>query len=217
MGEQNFEAMRRAMVTNQLRTTAVNDAAVVAALAAVPRERFVPAERASLAYVDTLIPLGGGRALNPPMVTGRLLTEAHPMPEDRVLVVGAATGYAVALLARLTASVVALEEDAALLAKLGPAFAGVADVSVVSGPLAAGWADGGPYDLILIDGAIETLPEALVAQLAEDGRLAAAVIEKGVSRLTIGRRAGAGFGTRAFVDAEAAVLPGFARPRAFSF
>jgi len=217
MSKQDFEAMRRAMVSNQLRTSAVNDAAVVAAMAAVPRERFVPPEWQTLAYLDTPVPLGGGRALNPPLVTGRLLTEAHPMPGDRTLVVGAATGYAAALLARLTASVVALEEDPALLAKLRETFSGISDVTVVSGPLAAGWADRGPYDLILIDGAVETLPEAIIGQLAEEGRLAAAVVERGVSRLVIGRRGGSGFGSLAFADADAVALPGFARPKAFSF
>src|SRR5688500_346544 len=110
MTEHNFEQMRRAMVASQLRTTGINDPRVVAAMGEVPRERFVPAGRAALAYADALIPLGGGRELNTPMSLGRLLTEAAPEPDDRALVIGAATGYAAAVLARLVASVVAVEE-----------------------------------------------------------------------------------------------------------
>jgi len=214
--EHNPETMRRAMVESQLRTTAVNDPRVVAAMGAVAREAYVPAERASLAYVDTAIPLGGGRSLNPPMVTGRLLTEAHVEPTDRALVVGAATGYAAAVLARLAASVVALEEDEALLGQ-ARAAALPAAVEVAGGPLSAGWAAGAPYDLILIDGAVEILPQTLIDQLADGGRLAAAVIENGVTRLVIGRKGGSGFGQYAFADADAAPLPGFARPSGFVF
>lgn len=213
MTEQNFESMRRAMVASQLRTTAVNDPRVIAAMGVVPRERHVPAERAALAYVDTLVPLGGARWLNPPMVTGLLLTEAAPQPEDRALVVGSATGYAAAVLAQLVRSVVALEADSALSANAPP----LANVEPVEGPLAEGWAAGAPYDLILIDGVIEALPDALIAQLAEGGRLATGLIERGVSRLVVGRRAAGGFGTTAFADAEAAPLPGFAPPPAFRF
>ncbi len=211
MTDQSFETMRRAMVASQLRTTAVNDPRVVAAMAEVPRERFVPADRAAIAYADIAVPLGGGRALSPPMALGKLLTELQLRPADRALVIGAATGYSAAILAKLVASVVALEEDAALnpAAPIG--------VRVVRGPLAEGWAEGAPYDAILIDGAVETVPEAIVAQLAEGGRLAAAVLEAGVSRLSVGRRAGAGFGLTAFADADAAPLPGFAPPPAFRF
>jgi protein-L-isoaspartate(D-aspartate) O-methyltransferase len=211
----DFEAMRRAMVASQLRTTAVNDARVVEAMRAVPRERHVPAARRALAYVDTLVPLGGGRWLNPPMVTGRLLTAAETQAGDRVLLVGAATGYTAAVLALLVASVTALEEDAALLklARETP----LANVTLAEGPLAAGVEGDAPYDLILIDGAVETIPPALIAQLAEGGRLTGALIENGVSRLVVGRKAGGGFGLTAFADAEAAPLPGFAPPPAFSF
>lgn len=216
MTEQSFESMRRAMVSSQLRTSAVNDPRVVAAMGRVPRERFVPAERAALAYVDTVVPLGGGRALNPPMATGRLLTEAAPEADDRALVVGAATGYAAAVLGRLVKSVVALEEDPALLA-LARTAPLPANVKLVEGPLPNGWAATAPYDLILVDGAIEMIPDALIAQLAEGGRLAAAIVERGVIRLVMGRKAGSGFGTIAFADAEAAPLPGFAPPPAFSF
>src|SRR5690349_19853880 len=114
MTEQNFEAMRRAMVDSQLRTTGVNDPRVVAAMAEVPRERFVPVERRGLAYMDRPVALGAGRALNIPEATGLLLTAAAVRASDKVLLVGAGSGYAAALLEKLAAHVVALEEDAAL-------------------------------------------------------------------------------------------------------
>jgi protein-L-isoaspartate(D-aspartate) O-methyltransferase len=214
--ELNFEHMRRAMVASQLRTSAVSDARVIAAMGNVPRERFVPRENAALAYIDRAIPLGAGRALNPPMTTGRMLTEAHPKAGDRALVVGGATGYASALLAELVGSVIALEDDDALIeiARQAPASS---SVSIVKGPLAAGWTKAAPYDLILIDGAVELVPQAIIDQLADGGRLATAIDDRGVTRLVIGRRSGKGFGLVAFADAEAAPLPGFSRPKGFSF
>lgn len=213
MTDSNFESMRAAMVASTLRPAAVNDPRVVAAMGAVPRERFVPAARAALAYTDASLPLVPGRELNNPLATGRLLTEARPAPGDRALVVGAATGYSAAVLARIGAVVVALEEDAAL-AEVAPAAEGVA---WVSGPLAEGWADGSPYDLILIDGAVEEIPDALIAQLADGGRLASGLVDHGVTRLVIGRKSGAAFGVASVADVAAAVLPGFGRPPAFSF
>ena len=212
----DFNHMRQAMVASQLRTTAVNDARVIAAMGAVPRERFVPQESAAIAYIDRAIPLGAGRALNPPMTTGRLLTEAHPKAEDSALVIGGATGYAAALLAELVASVVSLEEDATLLAVARQAPASTR-VSIVEGPLAAGWKKKAPYDLILIDGAVEVVPQAIIDQLADGGRLAAAIVDRGVARLSLGKRSGKGFGLVAFADAEAVPLPGFAQPKSFSF
>jgi protein-L-isoaspartate(D-aspartate) O-methyltransferase len=213
--EQSFEQMRRAMVASQLRTTGVNDPLVVAALGAVPRERFVPEGWRTLAYIDTLIRLESGRALNPPMVLGRLLNEARPKPCERSLVVGAATGYAAAVLAEIGLSVVSLEAEPSLAGQariaLGDAF------RLVEGPLEEGWASGAPYDLILIDGAVEFVPDALIAQLCDGGRLATGFAERGVTRLAIGRRVGMGFGLTCFADAETALLPGFVRPRQFSF
>lgn len=216
MTDFDFEHMRRAMVASQLRTTAVNDPRVIAAMGHVPRERFVPSENAAIAYIDRAIPLGSGRALNPPMTTGRLLTEAHPRAEDRALVIGGATGYAAALLAELVALVVSLEEDSALLqaARKAPV---PANISLVEGALVTGWKKSAPYDLILIDGAVEYVPQPIIDQLAEGGRLAAAILDRGVARLSIGRRSGGGFGLVAFADADAAPLPGFSRPKSFSF
>ena len=216
MTEHNFEHMRRAMVASQLRTTGVNDPRVIAAMGAVPRERFVPGDRVPVAYADALVPLGNGRDLNTPMSLGRMLTEAAPRPEDRALVIGAATGYAAAVLAELVASVVAVEEDPELLAVAREALDG-RKVKLVEGPLTKGYKAGAPYDLILIDGAVEFVPDAIVAQLAEHGRLAAALLDRGVARISIGRRGGAGFGMASVSDAASAVLPSFLKPRAFTF
>lgn len=215
MTKLDFENMRRAMVSNQLRTNAVTDPQVLAAMGAVPREHYVPAASAAAAYIDRAVPLGNGRALNPPLTTGRLLSEAAPQPGERALVVGCATGYAAALLARIGLSVVAVEEDAALAAQARAACP--ASVTFVDGPLSAGAPAEAPFDLILIDGAVEQIPQTLVKQLVDGGRLAAAVNDRGVTRLAIGRKAGPGFGLTQFVDAEAVALPGFARPREFAF
>jgi len=218
MNEHNFEHMRWAMVASQLRTTGVNDPRVLAAIGAVPRERFVPAGRIGMAYADALVPLGGGRELNTPMSLGRMLTEAGPRAEDRVMIIGAATGYAAAVLAELVHSVVAVEEDATLLAAARDALGNDNDnVQFVEGPLTLGHAAGAPYDLIVIDGAVEFVPDEIVDQLAENGRLAAAMLVRGVAQISIGRRGGAGFGMAAVSDAASAILPGFQKPRGFSF
>ncbi|HYZ48949.1 MAG TPA: protein-L-isoaspartate O-methyltransferase [Sphingomonas sp.] len=216
MTELNFEAMRRAMVEGQLRTTGVNDPRVVAAMAVVPRERFVPAEWRALAYMDRPVPLGGGRALNLPEATGLLLTAATVRPSDRVLVVGAGTGYAAALLARLADRVVALEEDSQLLAAARLALAGER-VEIVEGPLEEGWPAGAPYDLIMLDGLVEHIPDALVEQLHDGGRFICALLDDGASRLAVGRKSGGAFGLELFADCEAVTLPGFAKPKSFVF
>ena len=216
MTEHNFEHMRRAMVASQLRTTGTNDPRVLAAMGEVARERFVPAERVSLAYADALVPLKPGRDFNSPMALGRLLTEAAPRRGERAMAIGVATGYAAAVLARLVGPCLAVEEDAELAAAARASLAG-SEVELVEAPLAGGYPAGAPYDRILIDGAVEFVPDALIGQLADGGRLATGLLENGVTRLAIGRRAGEGFGVAAFADAAAAILPGFAKPRAFRF
>ena len=216
MTEQNFDHMRAAMIASQLRTTGTNDPRVLAAMGEVPRERFVPAARMSLAYADALVPLKPGRDFNSPMALGRLLTEAAPKPGERALAIGVASGYAAAVLERLVGPLIALEEDGELAAAARANLAGTG-VELVEGALPEGWKAGAPYDLILIDGAVESVPDGLIAQLAEGGRLAAGLAENGVTRLAIGRRAGEGFGMTAFADAAAAILPGFGKPRAFKF
>lgn len=212
----DFAEMREAMVESQLRSTAVDDPRVVRAMARVPREAFVPADKRALAYAEMLLPIGEGRRLNLPMATGKLLTELALTPADKVLVVGAATGYAAAVCAELAAMVIALEEPP-LAEAAASALAGYANVEPVSGPLNEGWAAAAPYDAILIDGAVEQVPDAITDQLAEGGRLVAALIDKGISRLAFGRQQGGAFGMTEFADAQSTILPGFERPKSFTF
>ena len=216
MTEHNFEQMRRAMVASQLRTTGVSDARVVAAMGAVPRERFVPTDRMSVAYADSSVPLGHGRGLNSPMALGRLLTEAKLNGSEKTLVVGAGTGYSAAVLKHLVGSVVSLEEQPELAAAARGALADSGG-EVVEGPLNQGQAQGGPYDFILIDGAVEHVPQAIIDQVADGGHIAAPILDNGVARLSVGRVVGGAFGAVAYSDADAPVLPGFQKPRGFSF
>ena len=210
-------AFRQAMVASQLRPNDVNDARVVTAMATVAREDFVPGIAPDLAYRDRALPLGGGRFQNPPLATARLLTEAEIVRGDRVLLIGAATGYTAAIVAQLGAQVVAVESDPALVATARTALAGVSGIELVEGPMAAGHPADAPYDVLLVDGAIEELPEALLGQLRVDGRIAMGVAQNGVTRLAVGRRTAGGHGAVPFADSECVVLPGFVRPAAFRF
>ncbi len=216
-GASRFEAMRHAMVASQLRTSGVNDARVVEAMAVTPREEFLPEAHRAIAYRDTLLPLFGGRRHNSPLATGLLLTHAEIAPSDRVLLIGAAGGYAAALLAQIAGSVVAVEEETSLAALARTALGRYGNVEVVEGPLAAGADKAGPYDLLIVDGAVEHLPDALLAQLKPGGRVATGVVDRGVTRLATGRRTEGGFGLIDFLDIECAVLPGFERLRTFQF
>ncbi len=208
--------MRSAMIDSQLRTNDVIDPAVIAAMGAVAREAHVPAALASVAYMDRAIALGHGRVLNAPLVTGRMLVAAAIRPGMRVLLIGGAAGYTAALLAELGAEVHAVEEQAELMAMAKAATRG-ANIHWVTGPLAAGAPDAAPFDRIVIDGAIETLPPALVDQLADGGRLIAARREGAVTRLVQGVKAGGAVPLRSFADMDAAPLPGFAAPAGFRF
>lgn len=208
--------MRSAMIDSQLRTNDVIDPAVIAAMSSVAREAHVPAALASVAYMDRAIALGHGRVLNAPLVTGRMLVAAAIRPGMRVLLIGSAAGYTAALLATLGAEVHAVEEQAELMA-MAKAATDAANIHWVTGPLAAGAPDAAPFDRIVIDGAIETLPQALVDQLVDGGRLIAAQREGAVTRLVQGVKAGGAVPLRSFADMDAAPLPGFAAPAGFRF
>jgi protein-L-isoaspartate(D-aspartate) O-methyltransferase len=215
--KQDMTAMRHAMVASQLRTNAVSDPRVVAAMDLVPREAFLPEAVAELAYRDTSVPLSHGRAQNVPIATGRLLTQAELRATDRVLLIGAAGGYTAAVLAELVASVVAVESDPALLAIARTALASHANVTVVDAPLYEGHASDGPFDVLFIDGAVEAVPQALVDQLAIGGRIVSGIADRGVTRLAAGRRTAGGFALLDFADIDCVPLPGFASPRSFTF
>lgn len=212
-----YEVMRHAMVASQLRTNAVSDPRVVAAMARVPREAFLPVEAQAIAYRDTALPLGGGRFQNVPIATGRLLTEAYLLPGDKVLLIGAAGGYTAAVLAELVASVVAVECDAGLAALARNALAGNEKVTLVEGALEAGHADGAPYDVLMIDGSVERVSDSLIAQLRDGGRVVSGIADRGITRLAAGSKTGGGFALLDFADIDCVPLPGFARAKTFTF
>lgn len=208
----DYAAARASMVDTQLRPEGVNFRPVVEAMAAVPREEFVAPDAKPLAYIDRVVPMGAGRLMNGPVVTGKLLTEMTPLRGERSLVIGCGTGYSAAVLGEMGLDVVGLESSAELASR-----ARQNGINAVEGPLEEGWKAGAPYDLILIDGAIQYIPEAIVAQLTSHGRLGTALMDKGITRLVVGRRAGEGFGLHSMADSGAAVLPGFSKPRTFTF
>ena len=209
-------AAREAMIDSQLKPCGVVNPRTSAAFFAVAREDFVAEGRRGLAYVDAAQPLGNGRELLSPLSLGLLVEEAHVMPGETALVVGAATGYSAAILAHLGARVTALESDPALAARARAALADTARVQ--EGPLEAGASFGSPYDLILIDGGVEIVPDTLIAQLAEGGRMVAIVHgSDGVGRASKGvKRAGA-VRLEPFAEAAAAILPPFRKAPAFQF
>lgn len=217
----DFAAARHNMVENQLRTNRVVDPLVIEAMDAVPRERFVPKQMRGIAYVDEDVDLGGGRFLMEPLVLARLLQSAEIRPTDMVLDVGCGSGYATAVIARMASTVVALESDAEVAAGASAVLdeLGVVNAAVVTGPLAAGYADQGPYDVIVMEGQVPEIPSALCAQLADGGRLVAVVCDDdtGVGRLTVVTRAGNSFGRRALFDGSTRRLAGFEKRPGFVF
>jgi protein-L-isoaspartate(D-aspartate) O-methyltransferase len=216
----DYAQARRAMVDRQVRPADVTDLRIQAAMLEVPREVYVPAERRAMTYLDEDVPVNArGRALLKPMVFAKLIQAARIGETDRVLDVGCVTGYSAAVLAKLAGSVIALEEDEALALAAGAtlAQAGVSNVSVVGGRLTAGWPQGAPYDAIVLEGAAEIVPDSLLSQLKEGGRLVAVVGRAPLGKATIFRMvAGRATATPLF-DAAAPLLPGFVKPVAFVF
>jgi protein-L-isoaspartate(D-aspartate) O-methyltransferase len=229
----DFRAARRAMVDGQIRTNGVTNLDLIGAMLDVPREAFVPERQTALAYLDRDLPLpsrsGAPRYLIKPEVTAKLIQAADVTPQDRVLVVGAATGYSAAIMSRLAAKVVALEEDLGLaeIAQANLRHLGVTNVTVATGSLSAGWPATAPYDVILLEGGVETVPQPLFDELSADGQLvtvvyegrgdAAGPIDGKIGKATVYRDVKGEVGGRALFDASAPLLPGFAKARAFVF
>lgn len=181
---------RRAMIDSQLRVSGVNSPAILNAFNAVPREDFVPAERRPVAYMDRAVPLGEGRSLAPALTYGQMLEAAQTTQDDTVLVISA-NGYLAALAAPLAASVTRADSLEA--------------------------AEGGPYSLILIDGAAEVLPDSLAPLLAEGGRIVTGIADRGVTRLALARPALGKIVATPLSEADFAILPEFAAPKKWSF
>jgi protein-L-isoaspartate(D-aspartate) O-methyltransferase len=217
----DFAAARRNMVDGQVRTADVTDHRLLAAMLSVPRERFVPSASASIAYLDLDLAVGEGalsaRRLLKPMVLAKLLQAAGVGVYDRVLDVGCATGYAAAVLGKLADEVIALEQDTALAKVANETLAHEGNVTVVIGPLSAGWPDAAPYDVILLDGATEVPPQALCRQLKSGGRLVCVEGCGPGAKAMLYRRSGEESGGRPIFDAAAPVLPGFVKPPVFAF
>ena len=217
----DFVLARRNMVDGQLRPNRVNNAQILAAVGELPRESFLPEGLKSVAYSDEDVPLGNGRFLMEPMVLARLIQTLQVGPEDKALVVASGKGYGAALLARLVKSVVAVESDAALAGSADQTIKtlGFGNVTQVTSQAEAGVAASGPYDVILIEGAVRQIPPAILAQLAEGGRLvtvlAGAPGAMGVAQLVV--KEGGVTSGRPMFDAGTPVLPGFAPPARFTF
>jgi protein-L-isoaspartate(D-aspartate) O-methyltransferase len=208
------------MVENQIRTNRITNGAVIAALDAVPREAFVPKQLRGVAYLDGDIDLGGGRYLMEPLVFAGLLQAAHIKPADVVLDVGCATGYSAAVLARLASTVVALESDNELVVRAGALLAGLSvdNVAVVSGPLVEGDATHGPYQVIIVEGAVPEVPDGLPRQLADGGRLIAVVAAGSeLGQATLISRIGDALSSQVVFDASIHSLREFHRRPSFVF
>jgi len=218
----NFATARRMMVDGQLRTYDITDQDLLSAMLELPREKFIPAAMSGIAYLDTDVSVGSaGRRMLKPMVLAKLIQAAGIKPADHVLDVGCATGYSSAVLAKLAASVVALEADNVLAdtARRNLSDVGAASATVVTGPLAEGCSSRGPYDVILLNGAVESVPPQLLKQLKEGGRLVAVVGSGPASKATLYRSGGVNgeVSARAIFDASGALLPGFSKPAEFVF
>lgn len=216
----DFALARRNMIDGQLRPNRVTNAQLLAAVSELPRERFLPEGLQSVAYADDDVPLGGGRYLMEPMVLARLIQALQPQPGDQALVIASGRGYGAALLSKLVTSVVALESDANLAAAAERTAKELAIVGVrqVVGSLEAGHGPG-PFDVILIEGAVRQVPQVILGQLAPGGRLTTVVAGPegvlGVAQLFV--KEGDAASARPLFDAGTPLLPGFAPPPRFTF
>ncbi len=214
----DFAARRMTMVDTQVRPSDVTKFPIIDAMLSIPREAFVPDDRIEAAYVGENLPLAPGRVMLDPRTLAKMLDALDVQPGNMVLDLGCGLGYSTAVLARLCQTVVAVEEDAAMAARAQGLLSahGFDNAAVIAGPIAAGAPKHGPYDVIALQGGVEEVPEALVAQLAEGGRIAAVFVEGRLGTVRLGLRHGGRVTWRHAFNAAAPVLPGFARVRSFS-
>ena len=215
----DYATARQNMVDCQIRTSDVTSAPVIEAFLDVPREAFVPEALKPLAYIDSDLTLKPGRYLTQPASLAKLIQAAAPKPEEVVLLVGCATGYAAAILSTMASSVVALESDGELAAQATAALGelGYGNVAVVEGNLAAGYASEGPYDLILFDGGIGRLPDGIAGQLKEGGRLVAVEGSGNSASARLSVREEGRLSSRHLFNCALAPLPGMQKQPEFEF
>ncbi|RWX75693.1 protein-L-isoaspartate O-methyltransferase [Neorhizobium lilium] len=215
----DFEAARRKMVENQIRTRDVTAHSVLQAFLTVPREYFVPEKTKTLAYVDADIQIAVGRYLMDASTLAKLLQLAAISKSDTVLEVGAGSGYVAALLANLAGSVVSVESDEALAAQATDKLAtlGYANVSVIKGDMEAGFAQRSPYNVIFFNGSVEQVPAALVDQLNDGGRLIAVIGYGNAAQATLMVREQGLVSQSAHFNASVKPLPGFRHAKEFVF
>ncbi|MDF3852796.1 protein-L-isoaspartate O-methyltransferase [Paracoccus sp. P2] len=213
----DFAQRRTMMVDTQVRPNEVTSYPVIEAMLNVPREQFVPESRRDVAYAGNNIDLAPGRVLLEPRTLGKMMDVLNLQNGDLVLDVGCGYGYSAAVMARIAEAVVALEEDAAMAAEAESRLAAqdVFNVAVVQGALSEGCAGQAPYDAILIEGAVEQVPQALAEQLREGGRIVAMFREGNLGTVRIGHKLDGRLNWRFAFNAVAPLLPGFARPRGF--
>ncbi len=213
----DYLARRTTMVDTQVRPSDVTKFPVIQAMLSVPREAYVPDAKREAAYAGGNIDLGGGRVLLEPRTLAKMLDALDIQPDELVLDVGAALGYSSAVIAHLAEAVVALEEDAQMAAEAERILGeqGCDNVAVIQGDLAAGAAKHGPYDAICIEGGVEHLPDALIEQLKDGGRIAAIFLEGALGVCRIGYKFDGKLSWRFAFNAGAPVLPGFEARRAF--
>ncbi|EAQ14818.1 protein-L-isoaspartate(D-aspartate) O-methyltransferase [Maritimibacter alkaliphilus HTCC2654] len=214
----DFQTRRTMMVDTQVRPSDVTKYPIIDAMLTVPREDFVPDDQREAAYTETQIELAPGRVMLEPRSFAKILDALSIQPTELVLTVGAGLGYGAAVLARLADFVVAVEEDDGLAGEAEGRLAsdGVDNVAVIKAPLVDGAAKHGPYDVILIEGAVETLPATLTDQLRENGRIAALFTEGNLGIVKVGYKIDGAVNWRFAFNASAPVLPGFTKTKDFA-
>lgn len=216
----DYAAARLHMVDSQLRTNRVTNDGLLEAFSSVPREQFVPEDRQGIAYIDEDIAIGHDRYLMEPMVLARMLEVVQPRRSDVALDLGCGTGYATAILARLVATVVAVESEDHLVRRAGATLSelSIDNTVVIKGTLTEGYPAQAPYNIILINGAAHRVPGAISDQLAEGGRLVTVLREgSGVGRAYLMRRSGDVVAGRVLFDAAVPFLAGFEPQPGFVF
>ena len=213
----DFSTQRKAMVDSQVRPSDVTDRRIPRAMLEVPREAFVPSTQQAVAYRDVDLRLTGGRVLLAPRVLAKMMQNLELGDDAVVLDIGGATGYSAALLSHFAKRVVALESDPGLADRARGMLGRDGNVKVVTGALTEGVADEGPFDAILINGAVTDVGPGLLDQLKDGGRLVAVMLDRGVGRAFVWRRFAMQFDRRPLFDATAPLLPGFEEKAAFVF